>query len=266
MYGFFQQNRKTDATYMISINHLSIKTMSRRIRARTVENSLANISGISMELYNNTINEVINICKSIDVAKVQSDGRIDSAIKEGPFLQQLEKQLLAKYPDWDVVISPPRAFCDVKINSIPINLKLTDCKTADNSVNKSAIYFSITGKTDYPYSSNWNDFWRLLKEAKAQNCIKTERHKPTEYHYLVKNKITGDVLLKPIFDIKTYISNPSNDLQIHWKNEFASISYETEDVDYHNKVQELLCCLQKSVREMIARTQKFAEADISELI
>ena len=174
--------------------------------------------------------------------------------------------MLVKHADWEIIISPPRAFCDVKINSIPINLKLTDCKTADNSVNKGAIYFSITGRTDYPYSSNWNDFWKLLQEAKSCGQIKVERHRPTEYHYLVKNKITGDVLLKSIFDIQTYISNPSNDLQIHWKNEFANASYTTKDDDYSQKVKELLCCLQKSVREMIARTQKFADANFTELI
>lgn len=221
---------------------------------------------IDMVLYETTISEIINVSKTLQVSRMQSDGRIDSAIKEGPFLHELKSQLLSKYPDWDIVISPPRAFCDITINSIPINLKLTDCKTADNSVNKSAIYFSITGNTNYPYASNWNDFLRHLQNAKGNNEIKMVRHKPTEYHYLVKNKITGDVLLKPIFDIKTYISNPSNDLQINWKNEFASISYSTDDSEYLYKVQELLQCLQKSVRDMIARTQNFADADFRELM
>jgi hypothetical protein len=221
---------------------------------------------IDIDLYNATIAEVITIARSLEVRKMKVDGRIDSAIKEGPFLEELKAHLLAKYPDWEILISPPRAFCDIKINSIPINLKMTDCKTADNSVNKSAIFFSITGNTNYPYSSNWNDFLRHLQDAKDRGEIKMTRHKPTEYHYLVKNKITGDVLLKPIFDIKSYISNPSNDLQIHWKNEFASACYSTDDTEYLKKVQELLCCLQKSVREMIARTRNFAEADFTELV
>lgn len=218
-----------------------------------------------MQLYKQTISEIVSISRKIQVQKYQNDGRLESAIKEGPFLEELKIQLLAKYPDWEIIISPPRAFCDVKINSIPINLKLTDCKTADNCVNKSAIFFSITGSTSYPYSSTWNDFWKRLQDAKSRNEIKMIRHKPTEYHYLVKNKATGDVLLKPIFDIKTYLSNPSNDLQINWKNEFINASYVTDDTHYLKKVQELLACLQKSVQDMISRTKNFADADFNEL-
>jgi hypothetical protein len=152
------------------------------------------------------------------------------------------------------------------VNSIRINLKLTDCKTADNSVNKPSIYYSITGLTTYPYSSNWNMFLDKLADAKTTNQIKKQRYKPTEYHYLVKNKLTGDVLLKPIFDIHTYVSNASNDLQINWKNEFVYSEYHTEDADYLKKVQELLGCIQKSVKEMIERTTRFAEADMEELL
>jgi len=109
-------------------------------------------------------------------------------------------------------------------------------------------------------------FLDKLADAKTTNQIKKQRYKPTEYHYLVKNKLTGDVLLKPIFDIHTYVSNASNDLQINWKNEFVYSEYHTEDADYLKKVQELLGCIQKSVKEMIERTTRFAEADMEELL
>jgi hypothetical protein len=187
-------------------------------------------------------------------------------MKETPFLNEMKCILLEKHPDWVIVISPPRASCDIMVNSIRINLKLTDCKSADNSVNKPSIYYSITGLTTYPYSSNWNAFLDRLIDAKNRNQIKTQRHKPTEYHYLVKNKLTGDVLLKSIFDIHDYVSNPSNDLQINWKNEFAHYEYHTEDANYLPKVQSLLVCIQTSVKEMIERTKRFADADIESII
>jgi hypothetical protein len=224
------------------------------------------------EAYNDCITTILEVAKTISIDRSSADGRIDSAIKEGPFLEALKEKLLELEPDWTIVISPPRASCDIMINQIRINLKLTDCRSADNSVNKPAIYYSITGQTDYPYSSTWNDFLGHLEAAKAANKIKMERDKTTEYHYLVKNKITGDVILKPIFDINTYISNPSNDLQINWKNEFAAAGAlaqqepEQKPQDYLKKVESLLLCLQKSVRLMIERTQKFAEADIAGLI
>ena len=217
---------------------------------------------MNAHVYDTMMTEIQSAAKSIDVKKTDGDGRIDSAMKETPFLLELKKLLLEKNPDWEIIISPPRAACDIMINSIRINLKLTDCKSADNSVNKPSIYYSITGLTTYPYSSNWNEFLDKLIEAKNTNHIKKIRNRPSEYHYLVKNKLTGDVLMKPIFDIHTYVSNPSNDLQINWRHEFASAEYYTKDEDYENKVKTLVKCIQKSVQEMIERTRRFAEADL----
>ena len=220
--------------------------------------------------YDETIAEIFRIAKGIAIKKSEpgsgSDGRIDSAMKEGPFLEELKKQLLASHSTWDIVISPPRASCDILINAVRINLKLTDCKSADNSVNKPSIFYSVTGQTTYPYSSNWNEFHERLLEAKKEGQIKKVRDKVTEYHYLVKNKLTGDVLFKPIFDIHTYVSNPSNDLQINWKNEFTHVDVFTADADYMKKVESLLVTIQTSVKEMIARTRLFAEADLTALL
>ena len=215
--------------------------------------------------YEMTVGEIASIAKSITLAKnLQSDGdgRIDSAMKETPFLKEMKRIILERHPEWVVVISPPRASYDIMVNGIKINAKLTDCKSADNSVSKPSIYYSITAIATYPNSSNWNGFLERLGRAKTANQIKKQRHKPTEYHYLVKNKITGDVLFKPIFDIHTYVSNPSNDLQIGWKNEFAHADYHTEDANYLEKVMELLGCIQKSVKEMRERTKQFAKADL----
>jgi hypothetical protein len=220
---------------------------------------------MTSEEYINIISEIKSVANSIGVEKADCDGRIDSAIKETPFLNVMKMVLLEKHPDWEVVISPPRASCDIMVNSIRINLKLTDCKSSDNSANKPSIYYSITGLTTYPYSSTWNNFLEKLIDANTKGHIKKQRHKPTEYHYLVKNKLTGDVLLKPIFDIHTYVSNASNDLQINWKHEFANSEYHTEEAEYLKKVQYLLECIQTSVKEMIKRTKRFAEADVGSL-
>lgn len=254
-------------------NKRSCKTMTTPVSAPKNEAlTLVNVEPevkveMTPEDYNNTISEIESVVKNIGIEKSENcDGRIDSAMKETPLLNELKRVLLKKHPEWEVVISPPRASCDIMVNSIRINLKLTDCKSSDNSVNKPSIYYSITGLTDYPYSSNWNDFFDILTDAKTKGHIKKQRYKPTEYHYLVKNKLTGDVLLKPIFDIHTYVSNASNDLQINWKKEFTDSEYHTEEADYLKKVQSLLVCIQKSVKEMIKRTKRFAEADVGLLL
>ena len=74
------------------------------------------------------------------------------------------------------------------------------------------------------------------------------------------------MLLKPIFDIHTYVSNASNDLQINWKNEFTYYEYHTKEVDYLKKVESLLLCIQRSVKEMIERTERYAKADVGLLL
>lgn len=232
----------------------------------TIDSSTGKYMYMSNQDYMNTISEIKSVAESISLKKADFDGRIDSAIKEPLFLSDMKRILLDKHPDWEIIISPPRASFDIMINSIRINLKLTDCKSADNSLNKPSIYYSITGLTTYPYSSNWNEFLDKIIEANNANLIKKQRHKPTEYHYLVKNKVTGHVLLKPIFDIYTYVSNASNDLQINWKNEFIYSEYYTQDDVYIKKVQSLLLCIQKSIKEMIERSKRFAEADIETLI
>jgi hypothetical protein len=220
--------------------------------------------------YELTIAEIKRAASMIGLEKSESaDGRIDSAMKETPYLNELKQLIMTDHPEWDVQISPPRASCDIMVNAIRINLKLTDCKSSDNSMNKPSIFYSITGLTNYPYSSNWKDFRDRIQDAGRANQIKHRRHKPTEYHYLVKNKITGEVLLKPIFDIHTYVSNPSNDLQINWKNEFINSGYyidSSDDEVYMKKVEELLLCIQKSVKDMIERSLPFAEADIASLL
>ena len=237
-----------------------------QIQIDRIERIRAERRELSPDNYTATYNAVLSVAKQISITRTEGDGRIDSALKEIPFLNEMKRLLLEMFPDWQIIISPPRASCDIIVNYIRINLKLTDCKSSDNSVTKPSIYYSITGLTTYPYSSNWNEFLDRITDAKSANQIKIQRQVRTEYHYLVKNKLTGDVILKPIFDIHTYVSNASNDLQINWKKEFEKSEYRTEDADYTKKVHSLLVCIQKSVREMIDRTRRFADADMSALL
>lgn len=222
-------------------------------------------------LYNLTISEIKNIAEKLEIYKtddtvLKKDGRMASLLKEQPFLEELKKQINSKYLDWKIDISPPRAPYDFSVNGILFNLKLTDCKTADNSMNKSCIYYSITGLTDYPYSSNWNIFNDYIIQARNSGKIKKIRERASEYHYLVKNKINGEVLVKSIFDIYEYISNPSNILQINWKKEFQNKDYNCKDEDYLKKVIELVKCIQKSVKENYENSKKLIETNFSELL
>ena len=188
------------------------------------------------------------------------DGRLVSALKEKEYLERLKIGLEISDPDIIIEIPGVRCWYDVRINGIPINLKITTGST-DNAFNKTAIYFTITGYDDIAGNLNFNAWWEYLKNATK----KDSRDQETEYHYLVVNKNTGGVLLKSILDIHAYKSNPSNILQINWNNEFCNSDYTSSPVDFKKKQKDLVSTIQSSVSQNIMNSLKFAVANLSEL-
>ena len=185
------------------------------------------------EVQNPSYDEIISTIKKeallikLDYSS-KEDGRLVSAIKETEFLDKLKIKLVEH--GYTVEIPKVRHWFDIKINSIPINLKITSGGT-DNAFNKTAIIFSICGVESKSKNMNYNKWYKLLTETPR----KKSRDKLTEYHYLVIHKNTNEILVKSIFDIHTYKSNPCNDLQINWDNEFKHNEYKIEDEDFLKK-------------------------------
>lgn len=212
-----------------------------------------------MTSYQNIVKAIRGICSNIRINfNTTGDGRIEAAIKEEEYLQLFKARMVEAHPDIAVEIAPPRFWFDVRVGGIPINLKLTTLGT-DNGMNKKAAYYSITGREDYPYSSNWNDFWKRICDGPR----KEERVQMTEYHYLVVNKADGDFILKAMLDIQNFRPNACNDLQIDWKKEFKVRDVLTDDPDYDDAVKHLLRVVQTSVSMAHATSRSFLEADIS---
>lgn len=210
--------------------------------------------------YDDTINAIKNECSNIKISYSNpGDGRIISAIKETEYLDILEKTLNKNYPDFKIIRPANRYWYDIKINDIPINLKITSGGT-DNAFNKSAIIFTLTGKEIDKHNMNYNEWYDLIQHSNK----KINRENRTEYHYLVVDKDTGNILLKSILDIHTYKSNPSNDLQINWKNEFDNITYQC--TDFKDKIKSLLLTIQTSVKKMIDNMSLFAYANLDNII
>jgi len=188
----------------------------------------------------------------------EGDGRITSSIKETEYLSLLEKRLKETHPKLEFETQPrERYWWDFRVNKIPFNLKLTTGGT-DNAFNKVAIIYSISGIEIKNKNMNYNKFFKILKEYPKKNT----RDRMTEYHYLVINKTNGKVLVKSIFDIHSYKSNPSNDLQIDWSNEFKYIEFVIPDMNVKEKIQELIKTIQISVQKAIAGMIEFSNADI----
>lgn len=188
----------------------------------------------------------------------KGDGRLISALKEPDFLNILSERLL-KHPGYTVEIPKIRFWFDIRVNSIPINLKITSGGT-DNAFNKIAIIYSICGIEIKNKNMNYNKWYKFIKE----NPKKKIRDKSTEYHYLVIHKNSKDILLKSIFDISKYNDNPCNDLQINWDNEFKNIDYKINDEDFLKKALELVQTVQKSVIKNIQGMLDFASLTLTE--
>ena len=214
----------------------------------------------TMMPYSNLIAALKSECAKINlIYSTFGDGRITSALKEKEYLDHLEAGLKTNYPS--IVVSRPaeRFWYDIRINNLPINLKLTTGGT-DNAFNKVAILYTISGTDVQKRNMNYNEFFKAIKAAHK----KTVRDHSTEYHYLVVNKTSGNILLKSILDIHSYKSNPCNDLQINWANEFTHIDHVTPDPLYKEKITTLLRTVQTSIRQAIAGMRDFADATISE--
>ena len=188
---------------------------------------------------------IINESKKINMSyesPSKCDGRLISAIKEKDFLDKLSEKLIKRDKNVEIERPRDRYWYDIKINGIPINLKITNGGT-DNAFNKMAIMYTITGKEHTKKSIDYNKWYSLIMDENK----KKNRDHSSEYHYLVVMKSTHKILLKSILDIHTYKSNPSNVLQINWTNEFKNINYIIGNEGYNAKIINLLQTIQKSL-------------------
>lgn len=209
--------------------------------------------------YKQILTALKEVCGTITMTFVkEGDGRIASAVKEKEYLTLLEKNLKEAHPSLKFETQPAdRWWWDFRVNTIPFNLKLTTGGT-DNAFNKVAILYSLSGREETKRNMNFNQFFKIYKEAPK----KIKRDQMTEYHYLVVHKNDGKTLLKPILDIHTFKSNPCNDLQINWANEFKHMEFMTPDADFRSKELQLMKTVQTSIKQAIASMSDFANADL----
>ena len=214
---------------------------------------------MSSYTYPQIIQAIKDECAKINlIYSKDGDGRITSAVKEREYLNLLEKGLKVNHPSLKFEHEPrARWWWDFRVNGIAINLKLTTGGT-DNAFNKVAIIYSISGNEVENKNMSYNKFFKAIKECPK----KVERNHMTEYHYLVVNKDSGKFLLKSILDIHTFKTNPCNNIQINWSNEFKNIEFVTPDLKFKEKIQELLKAIQTSVKQDIAGMKEFADANI----
>jgi hypothetical protein len=184
----------------------------------------------------------------------QADGRLGSAIAEGPHLDKMKESFDLKMSRYHLrvniafEIAPPREWYDLKVGPFHINLKLTKGGT-DNVFNKRAIVLTVCGVLDgVPKVMNINQMLGHIHRL----GVKKIRDIQTEYYYLVVNKQTGESMFKSIIDIHTYVPNSSNTLQINWKHEFIKRDYVCES--YEDKIDDLMMTIKTSAEQVRLRS------------
>lgn len=181
------------------------------------------------------------------------DGRLMSAALESEVVKILVTSLDGKM---DIVIPKDRNWFDIRIGGVPINIKITN-GGADNAFNKVAVIHTLTGWEPEQKNMNFNQFYRHLLEHRW----KRERNPLHEYHYLVFEKNTGNFILRSILDIEAFQSNPSNILQINWKNEFQREEPVHPKDPFLAGIQIVELC-QKSLKKALEASEDFIRADL----
>jgi len=210
------------------------------------------------DIYEETCNAINKECSFIKLKySSKKDGRLDSANLESKFLNDLQGSFKKNYPSFDFEIPKNRHWYDVKINNIPINLKITS-GGRDNAFNKVSILYTICGEEIDKKHMNFNSWWDEIEKCNKKDV----RDKKSEYHYLVVDKNSSNIMFKSILDISEYHTNPCNILQIDWKNEFNNMNYSIEDKDFKKKINILLKTIQTSVKQDVESKMKLVNAKI----
>lgn len=146
------------------------------------------------------------------------EARIDSLVQEDAVIKRLQAELPAR-----AVLTIPKArhWYDMAFQphtsgpTYYINIKISS-GGCDNAFNKKAIAYSLSSLPvdDIPNTMSFNKLYDLVKEHP-----RVRRDPSKEYYFLYIDKRDGRVFARSICDIKHWVSNPNNILQINWAKE-----------------------------------------------
>ena len=184
-----------------------------------------------MKNIQNILEEIVKYLKNekFVLSSQQNDGRLNSAINENEIINLIQKK-------FDIDIPSARNWADFYIDKIPVNIKITTTKTADNASSKEGLYYALTGEI-YFGSNNWENYLKQLKN----NIKDTDK----DYYFLVINKKdTKDIFLNSLKQINSLQPNGNNlPFQIKWCDNKIMIKRNFQEVK-----QLLLGTLGKSIK------------------
>lgn len=150
-----------------------------------------------------TLLEMVEFLKKQNLSlSIQSrDGRINSAFNEDEIFTLLSQNFNINRPnmrDWvDFSFSENEVF-------IPVNIKVSTTKTADNLNCKLGIYYALTGQIP-PFNNSvfWDNYFRALRENLQENNV--------DYYFLIINKDNpSDVFATSLKGLESITPNGNN--------------------------------------------------------
>ena len=179
-------------------------------------------------------------------ANSNEDGRVNSNYDEAKIILSLQE----KFSDKVIVKLPPRATGDFAVMDpeteidgfTTVNIKSTT-KGFDNAFSKKGLLLSFT---DLKYEEinnaklTWSTLYKLLTTKK--------KFINRDYWYFVFNKNNmRDFRIKGMQDITHWKCNPTNMLQIDWKNEWDAINNKTVEDAYKEIHHGIKVCMAKDM-------------------
>lgn len=148
--------------------------------------------------------------ESIIFTGTTRDGRLNSAFNEKIIIEHLknicEKHGI-KYHKPPVRYWYDFAIFDEKDLMLPINIKISECKTADNISSTKGLYWALTGKEIKRIQ--WEPFFKSLSENKKDT--------DADYYFIIINKKTLDIFNTSLKKLCVLVSNGNNmPFQCNW--------------------------------------------------
>lgn len=183
-----------------------------------------------------------NEMKLFNFSKISKDGRTNSCIDEDNIIDKLLLKFKSK-----IDIPKIRMWYDILVYDelygwLPVNIKISTLKTADNIGNLSTCVYAYTD-TELNFDKQYNNGKLSIILSDALESKKYTKKSKKDHYFLVVNKLDStDIIINSIKGLKTLTSNTNNlPFQVCWsKNREYTYSA------IHLKVKQFIECLQSA--------------------
>lgn len=154
-----------------------------------------------------TLKEVAEHLREKGIISTHSgeDARRDSGVTEYLIVKKITGERRWKIDSPNIGKGHNRSWYDIRIEGFYIDIKVSECKTADNTNAKKAIYFFLTGGNPDSVSDRRDIFFKKMRRHESPN-------EKRDFYYLVVNKkAPKDIFIATLKTLTHCIPNANNE-------------------------------------------------------